>query len=87
MDPRLSIDWDNIRVFLAALRAKSLRGVADELGLTHPTARRRLAVLEEQLGGLRDELDALAEPLKEKVARAQKRTRAKAPRLRALPTS
>ncbi|MCA9690918.1 MAG: hypothetical protein R3A51_17025 [Nannocystaceae bacterium] len=47
----------------------------------------RVKKLEEQLGGLRDELDALAEPLKEKVARAQKRTRAKAPRLRALPTS
>lgn len=44
------VDWDNVRVFLATMRAGSLRGAADELGLSHPTARRRLNVLEQQLG-------------------------------------
>lgn len=44
------LDWDHLRVFLATMRAKSLRGAADELGLSHPTARRRLGLLEQQLG-------------------------------------
>lgn len=44
------LNWDHLRVFLATMRAKSLRGAADELRLSHPTARRRLGALEEQLG-------------------------------------
>lgn len=44
------LDWDNLRVFLAAIRTESLRGAADALGMSHPTARRRLGALEEQLG-------------------------------------
>ncbi len=44
------LDWDHLRVFLATVRSGSLRGAADALGLSHPTARRRLGALEEQLG-------------------------------------
>jgi DNA-binding transcriptional LysR family regulator len=44
------LDWDHLRVFLATMRSGSLRGAAERLGLTHPTARRRLGALEEQLG-------------------------------------
>jgi len=40
--------------------------------------------LERELGVLRTELTELAAPLEEQVARAQKRTRAKAPKLRAV---
>lgn len=44
------MDWDHLRVFLATVRTGSLRAAADSLQLTHPTARRRLGALEEQLG-------------------------------------
>jgi DNA-binding transcriptional LysR family regulator len=44
------MDWDHVRVFLATMRAKSLRAAADDLRLSHPTARRRLGALEEELG-------------------------------------
>jgi DNA-binding transcriptional LysR family regulator len=44
------LDWDHVRVFLATMRAKSLRSAAEQLRLSHPTARRRLGALEEQLG-------------------------------------
>lgn len=44
------LDWDLIRVLLAGLRSSSLRQAAAELGVTHPTARRRLSELEERLG-------------------------------------
>ncbi|MCA9720729.1 MAG: hypothetical protein H6713_37475 [Myxococcales bacterium] len=45
---------------------------------------KRVRQLDEQLGALREQLDAIAEPLKEKVARAQKRATRKAPKLRAV---
>lgn len=45
-----NLDWDNLRVFLAAVRGHSLRAAAEQLHLSHPTARRRLGALEEQLG-------------------------------------
>jgi len=44
------LEWDDIRVFLATLRASSLRGAAEKLGVSHPTARRRINALEERLG-------------------------------------
>ncbi len=44
------LDWDHLRVFLATMRAGTLRAAADTLELSHPTARRRLGALEEQLG-------------------------------------
>jgi DNA-binding transcriptional LysR family regulator len=44
------LDWDDVRVFLAMLRAGSLRRVAQDLGISHPTASRRLRAMEAQLG-------------------------------------
>ncbi len=48
--PLRSLDWDLIRVLLVSLRSSSLRQAASELGVTHPTARRKLAELEERVG-------------------------------------
>ncbi len=47
---RSDLDWDHVRVFLAAIRSKSLRQAAEELRLSHPTARRHLGAFEEELG-------------------------------------
>lgn len=43
-------DWDDIRVFLAATRAGTIRGAARDLSITHATVSRRLRGLEEKLG-------------------------------------
>ncbi len=43
-------DWDHLRVFLATMRSGSLRGAAELLSLSHPTARRHLNSLEQSLG-------------------------------------
>jgi len=48
--PVKDLDWDLVRVLLAALRSPSLRQAAAELGVTHPTARKRLGDLEQLLG-------------------------------------
>ena len=44
------MDWDDIKVFLAIARARSLGGAAKALGQTQPTMGRRLRAFEEQLG-------------------------------------
>ncbi|MEO0912060.1 MAG: LysR family transcriptional regulator [Pseudomonadota bacterium] len=44
------LDWDHLRVFLAAHRAGSLRGASEALHVNHATIRRALAGLEEALG-------------------------------------
>ena len=44
------LNWDHLRVFLAVMRAKSLRQAASQLGASHPTVRRRLVQLEKQVG-------------------------------------
>jgi len=44
------LNWDDARVFLATMRAPSLRQVAEDLGISHPTASRRLTALEDRLG-------------------------------------
>lgn len=44
------LDWDDIRLFLVVLRAGSLRSAARDLGVSRPTAARRLAGLERRLG-------------------------------------
>lgn len=44
-----SIDWDDVRVFLALARAGSLRGAARMLGVNHATVRRSLEALESRL--------------------------------------
>ena len=45
-----SIDWDDLRVFLAVLRSGSLRGAARMLRLNHATVNRRLKALEVGFG-------------------------------------
>lgn len=50
MQPSPDLDWDHLRVFLAVMRVGSMRQAADLLGVSHPTIRRRLESLEEELG-------------------------------------
>ncbi|HEX5661566.1 MAG TPA: LysR family transcriptional regulator [Polyangiales bacterium] len=45
------LDWDDLRYFLAAARAKTLAGAARALGVEHTTVGRRLSALERALGG------------------------------------
>jgi len=45
-----SLDWDDLKVFLAVARAGSLRGAARALGVNHATVTRRLKALEAGLG-------------------------------------
>jgi DNA-binding transcriptional LysR family regulator len=44
------LDWNDLRYFLAAARAKTLAGAARALGVEHSTIGRRLGALEESLG-------------------------------------
>lgn len=44
------LDWDDVRLFLAVLRAASLRAASHTLGVSRPTAARRLTALERKLG-------------------------------------
>ncbi|MCP4500518.1 MAG: LysR family transcriptional regulator [Deltaproteobacteria bacterium] len=50
MDDVQELDWDHLRVFLAVMRSESLRQAGERLKVSHPTIRRRLAALEEELG-------------------------------------
>ena len=50
VDRKLSVDWDDLRVFLAILRSRSLRGAARTLRLNHATVNRRLKALEAAFG-------------------------------------
>ncbi|MFZ3220310.1 MAG: LysR family transcriptional regulator [Rhodoferax sp.] len=45
-----NMDWDDIKVFLAIARARSLGGAARALGQTQPTMGRRLRAFEDRLG-------------------------------------
>ena len=45
------IDWDDVRYFLAVARGGSVRAAAERLGVNHSTVLRRIAQLEERLGG------------------------------------
>lgn len=44
------IDWDDVRYFLAAARAGSVRAAAKRLGVNHATVLRRISHLEERIG-------------------------------------
>jgi DNA-binding transcriptional LysR family regulator len=44
-------DWDGLRVFLALARTGNLTAAARQLGVSHPTVARRVAALEDRLGG------------------------------------
>src|SRR5215469_11280780 len=46
-----SLDWDDVRVFLAVARHGSLRAAGRALGLSQPTIGRRLATFESTFGG------------------------------------
>ncbi len=50
MERKLSIDWDDLQIFLAVLRSGSLRGAARKLHLNHATVNRRLRALEAGFG-------------------------------------
>ncbi|MBL8678555.1 MAG: LysR family transcriptional regulator [Myxococcales bacterium] len=80
---RTPIQWDDVRVFLAMARAKSLLGASKALGVDKSTASRRLAALERSLGarlflrtreGLR--LSPLGERLRSNAERAESEIRA-----------
>ncbi|MBW3694987.1 LysR family transcriptional regulator [Vibrio sp. T187] len=45
-----NFEWDDLRVFLAVYRGKSVRAAAKLMGVSHSTISRRLASMEEQLG-------------------------------------
>jgi len=50
MDEMLNrLDWDDVHTFLVAMRSRSLPQVADELGISHLTAGRRVTAMEERL--------------------------------------
>jgi DNA-binding transcriptional LysR family regulator len=46
----MDMPWDDVRLFLAVVEAKSLSGAARLLGVGQPTMSRRIADLEERLG-------------------------------------
>jgi len=48
---RQSMDWDDVRVFLAVAREGSMRAAGRALGLSQPTIARRLTALEAGFGG------------------------------------
>ncbi len=50
VDRKLSIDWNDLRMFLGVFRAGSLRGAARALHLNHATVNRRLKALEAGFG-------------------------------------
>src|SRR6201995_5068206 len=44
------LSWDDFRIFLAVVQTGSVNRAATQLGLSQPTASRRLSRLEERLG-------------------------------------
>jgi DNA-binding transcriptional LysR family regulator len=49
-DRRMRLEWNDVRLFLEIARAGTLSAAAPRVGLTQPTAGRRLRALEAQLG-------------------------------------
>ncbi|MEM7156283.1 MAG: LysR family transcriptional regulator [Myxococcota bacterium] len=47
----VDLDWNDIRVFLALFRARTVRAAAASLGMSHSTVSRHLTALETNLGG------------------------------------
>ncbi len=84
-DQELSIDWNDLRIFLGVFRSGSLRGAARLLRLNHATVSRRLKALEAGLGSrlfdrtpegfaptqAGDDLLAYAERVEDELDRAQ----------------
>jgi DNA-binding transcriptional LysR family regulator len=48
---RGAMDWNDVRVFLAVARERSMRAAGRALGLSQPTIARRLAAFEASFGG------------------------------------
>jgi DNA-binding transcriptional LysR family regulator len=48
---RGTMDWNDVRVFLAVAREGSMRAAGRALGLSQPTIARRLAAFEASFGG------------------------------------
>ena len=46
------LDWNDIKVFLALFRGRSVRAAAGELGMSHSTVSRHLTDLETSLGAV-----------------------------------
>ena len=46
------LDWNDLKVFLALVRGRSVRSAADQLGMSHSTVSRHLTDLETSLGGV-----------------------------------
>lgn len=44
------MDWDDVKIFLAVARSRSVRGAARALGLNHATVSRRMHAFESSLG-------------------------------------
>lgn len=51
MQPQTAPPWDDVRIFLALMRAGTLGGAAERLAIDPSTVSRRLAALERRLGG------------------------------------
>jgi DNA-binding transcriptional LysR family regulator len=49
-DPRMTADWDDLRVFLTLAREGSLTAAARRLEVSHPTVARRVKSLEDAIG-------------------------------------
>ena len=45
-----SLNWDDLKYFLAVARTGTLRGGADSIQVNHTTLTRRLSVMEERVG-------------------------------------
>lgn len=72
------LDWNDIKVFLALFRGRSVRAAAGELGMSHSTVSRHLTDLETSLGAVlftrsRDGLlaTAMAEQILEKAEKVE----------------
>jgi DNA-binding transcriptional LysR family regulator len=90
------IEWDQLRYFLAAIRAGSLSAAARALGVEHSTIRRRLLALEQALGAslltrspdglsptpLAVELTPLLEAMEQSALAITERVRSKKTRVR-----
>jgi DNA-binding transcriptional LysR family regulator len=92
-----TMDWNDVRVFLAVARQGSMRGAGRALGLSQPTIARRLAAFEASFGGptlfdrlpegLRlsaagEQLISAAESVEDAVLTLERRSAAASPMLR-----
>jgi DNA-binding transcriptional LysR family regulator len=74
-----SMDWDDVRVFLAVARHGSLRAAGRALGLSQPTIGRRLATFETTFGG--GQLVPSAESVERAALMLERRRAAASPEL------